>query len=102
MSPLPPPVYDTFYSLAFFPLRSGAVMLAHHAVGIAGCAIGAVYVSVSGHCSRARCLKLRSTSHCPLAPPSQAGVFANKLALFGLAIEVFFESCNPLLHVSSW
>jgi hypothetical protein len=29
-----------------------------------------------------------------------AGVYWNKLALFGLAIEVFFESCNPLLHVS--
>ena len=28
-----------------------------------------------------------------------AGVYANKLALFGMAIEVFFESCNPLLHV---
>ncbi|KAI7842849.1 hypothetical protein COHA_003594 [Chlorella ohadii] len=59
-------VYDTAYSLAFFSLRSGAVMLAHHLVGIAGCVIG---------------------------------VYANKLALFGMAIEVFFESCNPLLHV---
>lgn len=34
---------------------------------------------------------------CPLL--SSAGVYANKLALFGLAIEVFFEACNPLLHV---
>lgn len=59
-------VYDTAYSLAFFPLRSGAVMLAHHLVGIAGCVIG---------------------------------VYFNKLALFGMAVEVFFESCNPLLHV---
>lgn len=25
-------------------------------------------------------------------------MYYNKLALFGLAIEVFFESCNPLLH----
>lgn len=33
--------YDTAYSLLFFSLRSGAVMLAHHLVGIAGCAIGA-------------------------------------------------------------
>ena len=32
--------YDTAYSLACFPLRSGAVMLAHHLVGIAGCVIG--------------------------------------------------------------
>lgn len=30
-----------------------------------------------------------------------AGVYANKLALFGMAIKVFFESCNPLLHVST-
>lgn len=35
-------LYDTAYSLAFFSLRSGAVMLAHHLVGIAGCVIGAV------------------------------------------------------------
>ena len=34
-------LYDTAYSLAFFSLRSGAVMLAHHLVGIAGCVIGA-------------------------------------------------------------
>ncbi|KAI3429382.1 hypothetical protein D9Q98_005477 [Chlorella vulgaris] len=59
-------VYDTLFSLAFFKLSSGAVMLGHHLVGIAGCVIG---------------------------------VYFNKLALFGLAIEVFFESCNPLLHV---
>ncbi|KAL4447574.1 hypothetical protein ABPG75_004793 [Micractinium tetrahymenae] len=58
--------YDTAYSLACFSLRSGAVMLAHHLVGVAGCVIGVYY---------------------------------NKLALFGMAIEVFFESCNPLLHV---
>lgn len=32
---------------------------------------------------------------------ARAGVYWNKLALFGLAIEVFFESCNPLLHVST-
>lgn len=32
--------YDTGYSLACFSLRSGAVMLAHHVVGIAGCVIG--------------------------------------------------------------
>ncbi|PSC68140.1 transmembrane 136 isoform X1 isoform B [Micractinium conductrix] len=57
--------YDTAFSLVMFPLRSGAVMLAHHVVGLAGCVIGVYY---------------------------------NKLALFGLAIEVFFESCNPLLH----
>lgn len=35
-------LYDTAYSLAVFSLRSGAVMLAHHLVGIAGCVIGAV------------------------------------------------------------
>ncbi len=50
--------------------------------------------------SLAVCL-LRSSlplhSHVPAAP--LAGVYANKLALFGMAIEVFFESCNPLLHV---
>lgn len=34
-------LYDTAYSLLFFSLSSGAVMLAHHLVGIAGCAIGA-------------------------------------------------------------
>ena len=34
-------MYDTAYSLLFFKLSSGAVMLAHHLVGIAGCAIGA-------------------------------------------------------------
>ena len=28
------------------------------------------------------------------------GLFANKLALFGLAIEVFFEATTPLLQVS--
>lgn len=34
-------VYDTAYSLLFFKLSSGAVMLAHHLVGIGGCVIGA-------------------------------------------------------------
>lgn len=28
------------------------------------------------------------------------GLYANKLALFGTAIEVFFEATTPLLHVS--
>lgn len=32
--------YDTAFSLVMFPLRSGAVMLAHHVVGLAGCVIG--------------------------------------------------------------
>ena len=32
--------YDTAYSLALFPLRSGALMLAHHLLGLAGCVIG--------------------------------------------------------------
>ena len=29
------------------------------------------------------------------------GLYGNKLALFGTAISVWFESCNPLLHVST-
>lgn len=135
--------YDTAYSLACFPLRSGAVMLAHHLVGIAGCVIGGppppacltspsrspprrlaapwsalrvaparreptparhpvpvpqprssaspCFAGLADVCTGPR------TDHCPPAP---AGVYFNKLALFGMAIEVFFESCNPLLHVS--
>lgn len=43
-------VYDTAYSLAFFSLRSGAVMLAHHLIGIAGCAIGALGLGVGNAC----------------------------------------------------
>ena len=58
--------YDTLYSLAYFKPSSAAVMLAHHLVGLAGCAIG---------------------------------LYGGKLALFGTAISVWFESCNPLLHV---
>jgi hypothetical protein len=41
-------VYDTAYSLLFFSLRSGAVMLAHHLVGIAGCVIGAACLCAGG------------------------------------------------------
>lgn len=41
-------VYDTAFSLAFFSLRSGAVMLAHHLVGLAGCAIGAAAAPAGG------------------------------------------------------
>lgn len=49
--------YDTGFSLAFFSLRSGAVMLAHHIVGLAGCAIGAGtgQVAACRCCSQGSC-----------------------------------------------
>ncbi|KAL3163417.1 hypothetical protein ABBQ32_009796 [Trebouxia sp. C0010 RCD-2024] len=59
-------VYDTLFTLVFYPAVGSLVFLLHHCLGLVCCCFG---------------------------------LYFNKMALFGTAIEVFFEGTTPLLHL---
>lgn len=112
-------IYDTLYSLMFFSWRSGAAFLLHHVSTHSHLdpkallqLLGAQHMSApsAGFAVRlARCTSNRTRCPAPAAwlclqvvglAGCALGLYWNKLALFGMAIEVFFEATTPLLHVS--